>query len=1128
MNCSACGHESPADSSFCEACGARFERVCGACGAATSPGAHFCRSCGAALGVIDAPSPPVRATATLRSPRTYTPKHLADKILQSKSALEGERKQVTVLFADVQGSLELAEQLDPEAWHRILERFFEILTDGVHRFEGTVNQYTGDGIMALFGAPIAHEDHAQRACYAALELRTELRAYADEVRRTHGVSFSTRVGINSGEVIVGRIGDDLRMDYTAQGHTVGLAQRMESLAEPGSVFLTAHTAELVHGYFAVRSLGTFDLKGATTPMEVFELEGVGALRTRLDRSRARGFSRFIGRVREVETLEGALQRALDGRGQVVGVVANAGVGKSRLCLEFVESCRSRGIKVYEAHCPAHGPGLHLLPVFELLRDVFGITEADGDEVAREKIAGRLLLLDRSFDETLPLVWEFLGVPDPARPAPLVDPAVRQRQLFAFVRRLQETRSAREPAVLLFDDLHWIDPGSDAFVAQIVECAQSTRTLLVLNFRPEYRADWMARSYYQQLPLAVLGPDDIRALAVDLLGAHPSVAELPDTIAARTGGNPFFTEEVVQSLAESGQLEGRRGSYRLVAPIASIAVPGTVQSILAARIDRLAEREKRVLQTAAVVGKEVPESLLRAVVDLPEDDLRAALSALCTAELLHEAALYPELEYAFKHPLTHQVAYESQLTERRRRLHARVARAIEARDPERAHDNAALLAYHWEAADEVAAAIDWHRQAAISIASMNVAAAMRHWKRVHELVDRLPPSPGQRARGAEALSRILWFGVRVGEPLEPQQARRLFEQAHGLAAESDDPSAVARAHLAYALYLIYGGQEREGLIQADRAIAEADHVGDRELQVAARYGACFARYHRGEFERMLEDSSDAVRLCGGDPSVGSRDVSFGPYHLLRGLRLSALALTGRRAEAQAEAHGLHESDARVHAYALYAARLFLVHLYWLTGDPRTGLAQVRQAIEGMQEMAPAAGQIVYLHELGVALALVGEWDEAHAALTRSLAIARDQRILLLQEAETLTWLARVDAERGRPDHSRARLDEALHAADRIGARSPLPLVHFARARILWNEQGSAAAADIETELAAALGHTRELGLRLYEPFIHEELAALHGALGNDAGRREQLEHARRLFVAIDADLHAERVARELAP
>jgi class 3 adenylate cyclase len=405
MRCSSCGSENREGRKFCAGCGAALTLACVACGASNQPGERFCGECGKPLLGAARPSPPP-------DPRSYTPQHLAEKILTSRSALEGERKQVTVLFADVKGSMDLAEQVDLEEWHKIMDRFFAILSEGIHRFEGTINQFTGDGIMALFGAPIAHEDHARRACYGALYLRDELRRYADDLRRKSSVNFSVRMGMNSGEVVVGKIGDDLRMDYTAQGHTVGLAARMEQLAEAGRVYLTEETARLVSGFFRLRDLGPFDLKGVSAALRVYELEGVSALRTSIEVSRSRGFSRFVGRADEMAALEAALGRAVEGSGQVVGVVAHPGFGKSRLCFEFAERCRARGITVYEAHGVSHGKLIPFLPIVELFRAFFRISDQDGSEAAREKIAGRMLLLDEGLKDALPLVFDFLDVPVP--------------------------------------------------------------------------------------------------------------------------------------------------------------------------------------------------------------------------------------------------------------------------------------------------------------------------------------------------------------------------------------------------------------------------------------------------------------------------------------------------------------------------------------------------------------------------------------------------------------------------------------------------------------------------------------------------------------------------------------------
>src|SRR5262249_23459875 len=455
------------------------------CGAALPDSARFCPQCAQAVRQ-PAAEPARRLQPPSGTPAEYTPKHLAEKILTQRAALEGERKQVSVLFADVRGSMELAEQMDPEEWSRIMGRFFQILSEGVERCEGFVDKFTGDGIMALFGAPIAHEDHARRACYAALHLQDGLRGYANELRLRRGLNFSARLGINSGEVIVGTIGDDLRMDYTAQGHTVGLAARMEQIAEPGKVYLTAHTAAQVQGYFALADLGEMEIKGVQGPLRVYELQGLGQMRTRLDVSRSRGFSRFVGRGDEMQVLESALARARDGHAQVVGIVGEAGLGKSRLCYEFLERCRARGLMTYETSGVAHGKAVPFLPVLRLFRAFYGVTEQDSAATARERIAGRLLLLDERLRDSLPINFEFMGVPAPDTPAPPMDSEARQRQMFDIVRRVIQARGRKETTITLLEDLHWFDGGSAVFLEPLLDAVVGTCALVLVNFRPEYQ------------------------------------------------------------------------------------------------------------------------------------------------------------------------------------------------------------------------------------------------------------------------------------------------------------------------------------------------------------------------------------------------------------------------------------------------------------------------------------------------------------------------------------------------------------------------------------------------------------------------------------------------------------------
>src|SRR5499425_1409822 len=687
MRCPSCHHDNRSDRRFCTQCGTTLAMRCPSCGAPIETGEKFCGGCGATLTIGGRATTPAPAHAPLH----------AEKIRQAKATVEGERKQVSVLFVDVKGSMELAEHLDPEAWSQIMQRFFLIFCDSIERFEGFVDKFIGDGAMALFGAPIAHEDHAQRACYAALHLRDAVRSYASEVRAQHDMPFAVRIGLNSGEVVVGRIGDDLHMEFTAQGHVVGLAQRMEAATESGHICLSEHTARLVEGYFQLRDLGPVTVKSVSEPVGHFDLEAVGSFRSRFDRSRARGLSAFVGRDREMAALDAALARARSDGGQVVGVVAEAGTGKSRLCAEFVESCRARGIPVLEGRGVAHGKAIPMLPMLEMWRAFYEIQDGDSPETTRARIAGRLLLMDESFREVLPFVFDLFGVPDPANPSPTIDPEQRQRRIHGVLKQVLHDPAYRGLRVILLEDLHWFDGASDAYLETTVDGMPATHDLLLVTFRPEYQARWIQRSYYQQLPLQPLDPEAIRALLRDQLGEDPSVAALPEIIHARTNGNPFFIEEVVQSLVDGGQLVGGRGAYRLATPVEALQVPASVQAVLSSRIDQLPEREKLVLQTAAVIGKTFGEALLgrvmASVTAVDATTLGPALSTLAASEFLYEAALYPQLEYSFKHPLTQEVAQRSQLRERRVRVHAAVAHAL-GEAGGNLDERAAEIAQHW--------------------------------------------------------------------------------------------------------------------------------------------------------------------------------------------------------------------------------------------------------------------------------------------------------------------------------------------------------------------------------------------------------------------------------------------------
>ena len=661
--------------------------TCSTCGNDLPAGSRFCNKCGTP---VSEASP---GQTRFASPQSYTPKHLAEKILTSRTALEGERKQVTVLFADVKGSMELLADRDPEEARKILDPLLERMMNAVHRYEGTVNQVMGDGIMALFGAPLAHEDHAVRACYAALRMQDAVRRYSDELRRAQGVEMQIRVGLNSGDVVVRSVGSDLRMDYSAVGHTTNLAARMEQLATPGSIRLTAETLHLAEGFVQVTPLGPVPIKGLGEPVEVFELVGAGVARTRLEAAARRGLTRFVGRTAELEQLGGALDRARLGHGQVVAVVGEPGVGKSRLFWELTHSHRLDGWLILQSGSVSYGKATAYLLVIELLRGYFEIDSRDDPRKIREKVTGKVLTVAPAVGVAVPALLALLDVPIEDASWLALDPVQRRQRTLDAVKHLLLRESQGQPLLVIFEDLHWIDAETQALLDALVESLPTTRLLLLVSYRPEYQHGWASRTYYSQLRLDALPPKSADELLDALLGPEAALGPLKRLLVERTDANPLFLEESVRALVETAALAGERGAYRLTRPVENLKIPATVQAILAVRIDRLAPEAKRLLQAAAVIGKDVPMPLLLAIADTPEPEVRAELTHLQAAEFLYETRLFPDLEYTFKHALTHEVAYQGLLHDRQRALHARITEAIERLSTERVAEQAERLAHH---------------------------------------------------------------------------------------------------------------------------------------------------------------------------------------------------------------------------------------------------------------------------------------------------------------------------------------------------------------------------------------------------------------------------------------------------
>ena len=587
----------------------------------------------------------------------------------------------------------LPERLDPEAMHQIMDQALRLMAEAIHRYEGTVNQFLGDGLMALFGAPVALEDHALRAVMAALMIQETINAYNEQLKSERDVEIRLRLGLNTGLVVVGRIGDDLRMDYTAVGDTTNVAARLQSLAEPGTILIGEATQRLVEGYIHNAAQGPVQVKGRTEAVQVYEVTGRRRRRSRLEVSIERGLTPLVGRERELSLLHDCLTRAKAGRGQVVGIGGEPGIGKSRLLYEFRKTLEEERIIWLEGHCVAQGQNTPYLPILEILRTNFQIEDGDTSLQLREKLRRGIRHLDASLEGFLPYLDELFGLPVEDELLTQLHPHLKQWKTFEALRALTMAGSQRRPHVIVIEDLHWLDKTSEEYLTFLIESLAGTPVLLLTTYRPGYAVRWAAKTYYTQIALDRLTRQAVEELLQALLGADPRIAPLKQLLMERTEGNPFFLEESVRMLAESLVLAGVRGAYRLVKPFQTIRVPATVQAVLAARMDRLPAEDKHLLQTAAVIGKQTPLALLQAVVGQPEDALRRGLAHLQAAEFVYDRGLFPDVQYAFTHTLTHEVAYGSLLQERRRVLHARIIEAIETLYADRLAEWRDWLAYH---------------------------------------------------------------------------------------------------------------------------------------------------------------------------------------------------------------------------------------------------------------------------------------------------------------------------------------------------------------------------------------------------------------------------------------------------
>src|SRR6266851_2630979 len=866
MRCSKCGRNNREGRKFCSKCGVALAGRCPRCGASNEPGEDFCGECGAAVAgnAVAAATGPPQAVSTAANIRVAPDS-------SSSEALDGERKTVTALFADIKGSMELMEDLDPEEARAVIDPALKLMIDAAHRYDGYVVQSTGDGIFALFGAPVAHEDHPQRALYAALRMQEEIKRFAERLRAEKGLNLQVRVGANAGEVVVRSIETGQHAEYTPIGHSTSLASRLQTLASPGAIAISEGLRRLVEGYFLLKPLGPARIKGTSEPVNVYEVTGIGPLRTRLQRAAGRGLTKFVGREREMEALKHAAEQAKSGHGQIVAAMAEPGVGKSRLYFEF-EATSQSGWMVLETFSVSHGKASAYLPVIDLLRNYFRIASEDDERTRREKVAGKITILDRSLEDTLPYLFALLGIVDGDDPLAQMDGQIKKRRTLEAIKRIALRESLNQPLMVIFEDLHWIDEATQELLNLLADSIGTAKILLLVNYRPEYSHQWNSKTYYTQLRLDPLGKESAEEMLAGLVGDGVEVRPLNRLIIEKTEGNPFFMEEMVLVLFDEGALV-RNGTIKLTRPLSELKIPPTVQAILTARIDRLPPDEKELLQTLAVIGREFALSLVRRVFDeMKNDELERMLADLQMAEFVYEQPATGDIEYIFKHALTQEVAYNSVLIERRKQIHERAAQCIESLFAANLADHYEDLAHHYGRSGNSLKAANYLRLAAEQ--AMSRSAYAEATDRLTAALELLRAQPDglerDRAESAVRLSLANCMMVSVSGGFVATAPVEMLERARALREKFGDDASLCE--VLDALAVQYGNRLEH---RKERAVAEellriALRMHKPETVGRARFWLGYSSLNEGNFMEAMEEF-DQAELSAGVHS--KREVAF---------------------------------------------------------------------------------------------------------------------------------------------------------------------------------------------------------------------------------------------------------------
>jgi len=1081
MRCGKCGFENPEGMKFCGQCTNPLVLICPKCRFENPPGFKFCGQCTA----------PLSASELKAAPSIRMGEAAADA-----EAVAGERKTVTALFADIKGSTELMRDLDPEEARAIVDPVLQLMMAAVHRYGGYVAQSTGDGIFALFGAPVAHEDHPQRALHAALAMQEELRRYADRLRADGKIPVEARVGVNTGEVVVRTIETGGHTEYTPVGHVTNLAARMQTAAPAGSIAASEATQRLCEGYFEFRALGPTAIKGLDAPVEVYEVVRAGPSRTHFQLSARRGLTKFVGREGELQQMKRVLELARSGHGQLIAVVAEAGTGKSRLFYEFKATLPAE-CKLLEAYSVSHGKASAWLPVLELLRGYFGLQDADDATTRREKVSAVLATLDPTLSDALPYLLGLLGIQEGPDPLAQMAPQVKRRRTFDAIKRIIVRESLNQPILVIFEDLHWIDGETQALLDLLADSIANSRVLLLVNYRPEYRHEWTNKSYYTQLRLDALGRESVGVMLSALLGEGIEVAPLKRLVIERTEGNPFFIEEMVQALFDEGALV-RNGAVKVARSLSQLRLPPTVQGILASRIDRLSVEQKELLQTLAVIGRESPFGLIREVASKEEPQLERMLADLQTSEFIYEQPALTDAEYIFKHALTQEVAYNSLLIGRRKLLHESAGQALESLFAEQLDDHLGELAHHYSHSDNVAKAVEYLGRAGRQALQRSAhTAAIGSLNAAIDLLQRLPDS-------AERIHQELHLQLALGSASIPVtgwaalEVERAFTRARELCERLGDPPELFPA--LFGLWTMYfiRGKLRAAYALGEQLLQRAQEADRPALLLLAHQALGDTLFNMGELLLAREHLEMAISLYDRE-----RHRPRGFRHGGVDAKVNCLSYAARTLwtlgypdaalERANECLALAQALAHPHtlAFAETAGRLHRV---------RREARAARETAKRLMALSTEHGFIYWLAVANIlhgwAMAEQGCNQEAIAQIREGLAAHRAAGAEV-ERPKDLSLLAEACMKTGRLDDGLSALTEALAAAEENENRECESEIHRLKGELLLGH-GNANASEAQNCFERAIEIARKQSAKSWELRATMSLARLL----RDTGRRDE--------------------------